>query len=836
MSETSKKTTRARSASTTPEAKSGVKTTSEGRTTRKATATTKSVAPQRPAVKATAAQAVDAKKTPKTPKTAKTTGAATSTTAPSVAKKETPPRARVKKADVAQASETTTPTVTLKNVTAKAMSAEQAKAVEDAQAQRAKTHPAVAIEGNAWVGVLDKKKGPNLAVPVDLTKTGISTFMTLGEFAKRYPELVIPIYQRVDGWRAQQKGAFKLAIEALANAKKPVPLFIGTLSLATDNQDRTVVIDGQQRLLALSALTAGLIRLVRENVVGTKAVEDPLLLSADVVKGLDRVSENVVFVVHHYGHVNFERQITAFNDLNRYEEPYRLSDLFRSAMLSALAPKDHEAFAREYDRAWRLATVLYRLANHEDYLLSLDLDDTEAPVERPSLFRLPSASEIEARLAPAGTPRPYIPEQKTPNEALLPLPDDLALVERENTPDEDDDAPLVSVRERAVRQASIAELMTTFLDHVNANDTLELGDFLAKDRVFDAKRELDYAEHLSTRAKLFHFLCYLRAANPLGRVPVAWGDAFGRWRGGGLEKLLPVGADGRVAMRDAQRVLARLTANNAWTEALLRQYRATDKPGKLKGTVRDTWLAYMRLLGDGWLQLSHPGEATLATLMMEAPGFVSAAPHASLWQALERWASLTKGDGDARRLSSRARECLLYRDLIEGGSRITRALEVAIERSTATTDAPEAGAVPLKGALGLTSKRTASTVAKALVAFMTEGFTARQLPGADNATAEVPWVSRNFVGLTGRVSQSVVASWANQLYLAEETAAILGDTPPDFKAVILASRLSQEGLWPRALLWVGLTREMRADRDAKLLIATVALMETFWQAFLSESV
>lgn len=834
MSETSKKTTRARSASTTPEAKSSVKATSEGRTTRKATATTKSVALQRPAVKATASQAVEAKETAKTPKTAKTTRAATFTTAPSVAKKETPLRARVKKADAAQASETTTPTVTLKNVTAKAMSAEQAKAVEDAQAQRAKTHPAVAIEGNAWVGVLDKKKGPNLAVPVDLTKTGVSTFMTLGEFAKRYPELVIPIYQRVDGWRAQQKGAFKLAIEALAKAKKPMPLFIGTLSLATDNQDRTVVIDGQQRLLALSALTAGLIRLVSENVVGTKAVEDPLLLSADVVKGLDRVSENVVFVVHHYGHVNFERQITAFNDLNRYEEPYRLSDLFRSAMLSALAPKEHDAFAREYDRAWRLSTVLYRLANHEDYLLSLDLDDTEAPEERPSLFRLPSASEIEARLAPAGTPRPYIPEQKTPNEALLPLPDDLAPFETENTPDEDDDAPLVSVRERAVRQASIVELMTTFLDHVNANDTLGLGDFLAKDRVFDAKRELDYAEHLSTRAKLFHFLCYLRAANPLGRVAVAWGDAFGRWRGGGLEKLLPVGVDGRVAMRDAQRVLARLTANNAWTEALLRQYRAAEKPGALKGTVRDTWLAYMRLLGDGWLQLAHPGEATLATLMMDAPGFVSAAPHATLWQALERWASLTEGDADARRLSSRARECLLYRDLIEGGSRITRALKEAIERSTANDDAPER-AEALKGALGLTSKRTAANVAKAVVAFMTQGLTARQLPGAENATAEVPWVSRNFVGLTGRVSQKVVGSWANQLYLAEETAAILGDTPPDFKAVILASRLSQEGLWPRALLWVGLTREMRAERDAPTLTATVALMEAFWHAFLSES-
>jgi len=310
---------------------------------------------------------------------------------------------------------------------------------------------------------------------------GESRLMTLTSFLAAYETPIIPIYQRVNGWTRAQKETTKVAIDPFGIKEK---------------------------------------------------------------EKVEALFSRIGFVLHDYGEIDLQEQILAFDELNRHEEAYRLADRYRATMLSALPEREHRHFAALYDEAWRLSTVLFRLANLEDYELSFDLPDQERPAGRPSLFRLQSPAEIAARIAPSGTPRPYIPESAPEDKSLLPLKDPLPALSADELEDEE---PLVSVREPIVREKGIVEMIRAFLteldmtlDESTQTPRLMTSTFLEKSTVFGAQRELDYADHLSTKAKYFAFLCYLRVANPQGRVPVAWADAFGCPVSGGLEKLLPV--------------------------------------------------------------------------------------------------------------------------------------------------------------------------------------------------------------------------------------------------------------------------------------------------------
>ena len=57
------------------------------------------------------------------------------------------------------------------------------------------------------------------------SQAGVSHLMTLADFLTTYPERVIPIYQRVTGWKTEQKEVFKASIERLFKDPKAEPFY-----------------------------------------------------------------------------------------------------------------------------------------------------------------------------------------------------------------------------------------------------------------------------------------------------------------------------------------------------------------------------------------------------------------------------------------------------------------------------------------------------------------------------------------------------------------------------------------------------------------------------------
>lgn len=648
------------------------------------------------------------------------------------------------------------------------------------------------------------------------SRAGVSHLMTMADFLNAYPERVIPIYQRVTGWKTEQKEVFKASIERLFNDPKAEPFFIGTLSVAHAHDTKGVyVIDGQQRLTTLFELFRGAFTLVRKNTLVRSVTSDVLRLPDAVVADWEALAKRIVFVVHDYGDIDLEEQILAFDELNRHEEAFRLADMYRAAVISALPKKDRAHFSQSYDQAWRLATVLYRVANFEDYELSMDIDDTERPAERPSLFRLPSHEEIKERIAPGGTPLPFIPEQLEEDRSLLPLPDGLSPLDEET----EDDHPLVSVRARADRQAGIAQLMKAFVEEVKgiAAPAPLLSSFLESENVFAAQRALDYADHLSTKAKLFHFLCYLRAANPNSRLPITWADAFGRTLSGGLEKLLPV-KEGILSQRDAQRVLKRLDENNAWVMSLFTAYRPSESE---TNSLRTSWLAIVRFLGDGWLQIAERGDATLASQMMEGGVYFTESANAQLWHTLEGWAAQEKGNSEAFILSLRARECVLYKDIMTENKRLVNAIAEALTRH-----------FQLSAKAKLSTGEKPIEAAQTLVTSLKATLMRRVLPYAHNDTSMDHWIARGLTEVDGKVPEKSVQSWANCLLLDKTLNERFGEIHPDYKASVLTANLDDFIPWPNTLLWMALQAYFPGAKTAKALEAEIAFMTNFWSLYL----
>ncbi len=655
------------------------------------------------------------------------------------------------------------------------------------------------------------------------TASGKTTLVTLGAFLKAIAVPVIPIYQRVNGWTDLQKRTFREAIENLLAHPKAAPFFIGTISTAKSRDGKAVfIIDGQQRLSTLNELFAGRFELEKHNGL-TRTIAEPLTpftgLSADETTAL---FERIVFVHHDYGEIDLEEQILAFDELNRHEEAYRLADRYRSSMLSALPPKDHEAFSRELDRAWRLSTVLFRLANTEDFELSFDLADQERPQERPSLFRLASPAEIAARIAPTGTPRPYIPEEKTLSNSLLPLAEPLPAPSEAEREDEE---PLVSMRDALSRSRAIREMIRAFLAKLERDESAHTltGAFLDNANIFSARRELDFAEHLSTKAKYFAYLCYLRAANPNGRVPVAWADAFGRTVSGGIERLLPIREGEALSSREAKRILSRLSHNNDWVVGLLAAYRgaldvAADRsPAQ---SAAQTWLAVIRFLGDGWLQLAQPGETSFAVQMMDEEAYFTQAEAKQFWHTLETWAKRSApSEESVALLTLRAREAVLYRLLLTAPKTIEACLAALLAEHKAEQGEQSALKDP---------KRAAARI----VAFMKEATARRTLPAAEGGAVIAPWVVRDLPELEGKVPYRAVESLANQVLLPKALAERLGDIHPDVKSTMLEAGLGQVVPWSGALLSAALSRELRGEKTAAALSARITLLERFWARLL----
>ncbi len=650
---------------------------------------------------------------------------------------------------------------------------------------------------------------------------GSSELMSLGEFLKRFPEPAIPIYQRVNGWTMRQKTTFRETVEALSADPKAAPFFIGTVSVATSRTDageeRVFVIDGQQRFITLSELFPKAFRVVCENRLSTAVTETAAPLEAGDRAALDALFSRIVFVLHNFGEIPLEEQIRAFDELNRHEEAYRLADRYRASMLSALRQKDHDLFSRELDRAWRLSTVLFRLANHEDYELSFDLKDQEKPAERPSLFRLASSDEIAARIAPSGTPRPFIPVEKSPDVALEPLPEPLP---EPSEAEREDEEPLVSVRDALSREQGIHAQIMAFLEalvpEAGAQNTSA---FLGKDRIFAARSELDFAEHLSTKAKYFAYLCYLRLANPNGRVPVAWEDAFGRTLAGGLEKLLPVRDTEPLTEREARRVLKRLTANNDWLVQLLAAYRGRLDAARTKGAqpgAGETWLAVIRFLGDGWLQLSERGETTFALQMMDESVYFTRSRASQLWHTLETWAAKKDGaDETERMLILRARECVLYRALISDAG----ALEKRIAHVLALfREDPRLVRAP----------KDEKKAARRIVRFMREAFARRSLPAAGGDAVAARWIARDLFEVQGKVPFASVEKLANTMLMDKASVELLGSIHPDFKCTILEAGLPQSVPWPNTLLTAGIQKVFSGAKTAGELALVVDVLERFW--------
>lgn len=663
---------------------------------------------------------------------------------------------------------------------------------------------------------------------------GETTLVTLADFLAKHETPIIPIYQRVNGWTLQQKTTFREAVERLIDHPEAEPFFIGTISVArARGTTRCYVIDGQQRLSTLHELFRGAFPLERHNGLSRSQVTiAPFEIKAKTE--MKSIFDRIVFVLHDYGEIDLEEQILAFDELNRHEEAYRLADRYRATMLSALPESEHRHFAAVYDEAWRLSTVLFRLANHEDYELSFDLPDQERPAERPSLFRLQTPAEIEARIAPSGTPRPYIPVAQPEDKSLLPLRDPLPALSAEELEDEE---PLVSVREPIVRERGIVTQIRGFLkeletplDSAEEHTHLMTNAFLETTNVFEAQRELDYADHLSTKAKYFAFLCYLRVANPNGRVPVAWADAFGRTVSGGIEKLLPVKEGTPLTERAAKRILQRLQHNNNWVRGLLAAYRgrlevASDAEGKAKTatpSAGDTWLAIIRFLGDGWLQLADAGESPLAVQMMDAGTYLAPGKATQFWHTLETWAKRNDAtDEDTRKLVLRARECVLYRALVGDVDSLT-------DRLTTTL----ANAKSLAKARGdaKTEKRLAAPekVAKKVVAFMRENTLKRTLPAALNDGALEAWLTRELVEVEGRVTYATLAKLSNLAFVDTRTAQTLGEIHPDVKAAMLTAGLKRAIPWPNLLLLVALQNVFAGEKEAAGLSQVVDLAEAFW--------
>ena len=575
------------------------------------------------------------------------------------------------------------------------------------------------------------------------------------------------------------------------------------------------MIDGQQRLTTLHELFRGTFSLVRKNSLVRSVTSDVLRLPDAVVSDWEALAKRIVFVVHDYGDINLEEQILAFDELNRHEEAFRLADMYRAAVISALPKKDRTHFSQSYDQAWRLATVLYRVANFEDYELSMDIDDTERPAERPSLFRLPSHEEIKERIAPGGTPLPFIPEQLEEDHSLLPLSEGVSLVDE----DTEDEHPLVSVRARADRQQGIAQLMKAFVNEVKGTKepTHLLSSFLESENVFTAQRALDYADHLSTKAKLFHFLCYLRTANPGSRLPITWADAFGRTLSGGLEKLLPV-KEGILSSRDAKRVLKRLDENNAWIMSLFNAYEPSES-GTLP--LSKSWLAIMRFLGDGWLQIAERGEATLASQMMEGSVYFTESTNAQLWHTLEGWAAQEKGNSEAFILSLRARECVLYKDILTENDRLVNAIAESLTRH-----------FQLSAKAKLTTNESPIVAAKKLVASIKSTLMRRLLPYAHNDTSIDHWIARGLTEIDGKVAKKSVQNWSNCLLLDKKLNERFGEIHPDYKASVLKANLDDFIPWPNTLLWMALQAYFPDAKTAKALETEIDFMTNFWSLYL----
>lgn len=670
---------------------------------------------------------------------------------------------------------------------------------------------------------------------------GESRLMTLTSFLAAYETPIIPIYQRVNGWTRAQKETFKEAIARLIAHPHAEPFFIGTLSVArVRGSTRCYVIDGQQRLSTLNELFPGAFALERHNGLSrTKvAIEAFELKEKGAVEAL---FSRIGFVLHDYGEIDLQEQILAFDELNRHEEAYRLADRYRATMLSALPEREHRHFSALYDEAWRLSTVLFRLANLEDYELSFDLPDQERPAGRPSLFRLQSPAEIAARIAPSGTPRPYIPESAPEDKSLLPLRDPLPALSVDELEDEE---PLVSVREPIVREKGIVEMIRAFLteldmtlDESTQTPRLMTSTFLEKSTVFGAQRELDYADHLSTKAKYFAFLCYLRVANPQGRVPVAWADAFGRTVSGGLEKLLPVKNGTELSERVAKRILQSLQHNNNWVRGMLAAYRGrleAAEQGKksLKGQKRkkvtgapsaaDTWLSIIRFLGDGWLQLSDASDAPLALQMMDAGTYFTPEKAAKLWHTLESWARRKEASSEeCRKRILRARECVLYRALLTAPESLIARLEKVLEG--------EKLAAQTRGNAKLVRRLSdPKKVAQKVVFFMLESTRKRTLPAAANDGTLEAWLTRDLVEVEGRVRHAVLEKVGNFAFVDAHTAQSLGAIHPDFKATILTAGVKRTVPWPNMLLLMGLQNALAGEVKAEEVSRVVEIVEAFW--------
>lgn len=671
---------------------------------------------------------------------------------------------------------------------------------------------------------------------------GESRLMTLTSFLAAYETPIIPIYQRVNGWTRAQKETFKEAIARLIAHPSAEPFFIGTLSVArVRGSTRCYVIDGQQRLSTLNELFPGAFTLERHNGLSrTKVAIDPFGIKEK--EKVEALFSRIGFVLHDYGEIDLQEQILAFDELNRHEEAYRLADRYRATMLSALPEREHRHFAALYDEAWRLSTVLFRLANLEDYELSFDLPDQERPAGRPSLFRLQSPAEIAARIAPSGTPRPYIPESAPEDKSLLPLKDPLPALSADELEDEE---PLVSVREPIVREKGIVEMIRAFLteldmtlDESTQTPRLMTSTFLEKSTVFGAQRELDYADHLSTKAKYFAFLCYLRVANPQGRVPVAWADAFGCPVSGGLEKLLPVKNGTELSERVAKRILQRLQHNNNWVRGMLAAYRgrleaaeqggSAKKGGKKKASgtpcAGETWLAIIRFLGDGWLQLADASDAPLALQMMEAGTYFTPEKAGKLWHTLESWARRKEvSSEECRKRILRARECVLYRALMTAPDNLIARLEkVLVSEKSA---AEKRGNAKLARRLSDLKK-----LAQKVVSFMRESTRKRTLPAALNDGVLEAWLTRDLVEVEGRVRHAVLEKVANFAFVDERTAQSLGAIHPDFKATILTAGVKRTVPWPNMLLLMGLQNALAGEVKAEEVSRVVEIVEAFWDA------